>query len=127
MAIPYESKPLPAVSTFPFDITSWRGINKIKGAQADGEMVSCKNMCSDNYPYASPRKPREKLIDEQGIKRIYKVEGDRIYYIDSEDYLCCWEKGVKTILEYKDENDVEKKVKARKCLCTNNYDNTSVF
>ena len=127
MAIPYESKPLPAVTTVDFNVDRWAGVNKIKGSQADYEMADCKNMGSGNFPYASPRKPREKLIDEAGIKRIYKVEDDRVYYIDAEDYLCYWEKGVKTILEYKDENDVEKKVKARKCLCTNNYDNTSVF
>lgn len=127
MAIPYESKPLPAITTVDFNVDRWAGVNKIKGSQADYEMADCKNMGSGNFPYASPRKPREKLIDEAGIKRIYKVEDDRVYYIDAEDYLCYWEKGVKTILEYKDENDVEKKVKARKCLCTNNYDNTSVF
>lgn len=126
MAIPYESKPLPAVSTFPFDITSWRGINKIKGAQADGEMVSCKNMSSDNFPYASPRKPREKLIDEQGIKRIYKVEGDRVYCIDSENYLCFWENGIKSYVTYT-ENETETKIQMADCTCTNNYNKGSVF
>ena len=126
MAIPYEPKPLPAVSTFPFEITNWRGVNKIKGGQAEGEMVNCKNMCSDNFPYASPRKPREKIIDEQGIKRIYKVEGEKVYCIDNENYLCYWENGVKNFVTYT-EDDVDVKIQMAECTCTNNYDKGSVF
>lgn len=126
MAIPYESKPLPAVSTFPFDISAWQGVNKIKGSQAEGEMADCKNMGSGNFPYASPRKPREKLIDEAGIKRIYKVEDDRVYYIDAEDYLCYAENGVKEYVTYT-ENEIETKVQMPGCICTNNYDKGSVF
>lgn len=127
MAIPYESKPLPAVSSFAFDINRWAGVNKIKGSQYDYEMSDCKNMSSDNFPYASPRKPREKLIDEAGIKRIYKVEGDRIYYIDSEDYLCYCENGVKTYLQFKNENEEDVNMYASKVCCANNYDNVSIF
>lgn len=127
MAIPYESKPLPAVSTFPFDIGAWQGVNIIKGAQADGEMAECKNMCSDNFPYASPRKSREKLIDEAGIKRIYKVEGNRVYYIDADNYLCYGENGTKNYVTYKDENEVEQKIQIDECKCTNNYDENSIF
>lgn len=127
MAIPYESKPLPAVSTFGFDITSWRGVNKIKGSQYDGEMADCKNMASENYPYASPRKPREKLIDEQEIKRIYKVENGKVYYIDSSDSLCYVENGVKTNLQYTNDNNELVNMVSRKTCCTNNYDNVSVF
>ena len=123
MAIPYESKPLPAVSTFPFDIGAWRGVNKIKGSQADGEMADCKNMCSDNYPYASPRKPRGKIIDEQGIKRIYKVEGNRVYYIDADDYLCYAENGEKTFVTDSEGN----KIQMPDVKCTNNYDKCSMF
>ena len=88
MAIPYESKPLPAASIMDFNVSQWAGVNKIKGSQADGEMADCKNMCADNFPYASPRKSREKLLDESGIQRIYKVDGNRVYYIDNEGYLC---------------------------------------
>ena len=69
MAIPYESKPLPAVTTVDFNVDRWAGVNKIKGAQSDGEMADCKNMCSDNFPYSSPRKSREKVLDELGIQR----------------------------------------------------------
>ena len=126
MAIPYEPKPLPAVTTVDFNVSRWAGVNKIKGSQADYEMVDCKNMCSDNFPYASPRKSRKKLIDEAGIKRIYKVEGDRIYYIDKDDYLCYLENGEKSYVTYT-ENDVETKVQIADCTCTNIYDEFSVF
>ena len=126
MAIPYEPKPLPTVTTVDFNVSRWAGVNKIKGSQADYEMVDCKNMCSDNFPYASPRKSREKLVDEAGIKRIYKVEGDRIYYIDKDDYLCYLENGEKSYVTYT-ENDVETKIQIADCTCTNNYDNNSVF
>ena len=120
MAIAYESKPLPAVSTFPFDISAWQGVNKIKGSQADGEMADCKNMGSGNFPYASPRKPREKLIDEAGIKRIYKVEDDRVYYIDSENHLCYCENGVKAYVG-------DEKIQIKETTTTNNYDEFTIF
>ena len=126
MAIPYKSNPLPAVSAVAFDIFRWGGVNNTKGAQADYEMSSCKNMASDNYPYASPRKPREKIVDEQGIQRIYKVEGDRVYCIDSENYLCFWENGVKSFVTYT-ENETETKIQMGDCTCTNNYNKGSVF
>ncbi len=127
MAIAYKEEALPPVSSFAFDINRWAGVNKIKGGQYDYEMADCVNMSSDNFPYASPRKPRECLYTEDGIKRIYKVEGDRIYFIDSDDKLAYAENGVKTILSYTDENGVEKYINASNCLCTNNYDRTSVF
>ncbi len=122
VAIPYESKPLPAVSTFPFDIGAWGGVNKTKGAQSDGEMVACKNMASDNYPYASPRRSRELVIADD-VKRIYKVEGDSVYYIDGEDYLCCVADGVKSYVI----NSEDEKIQMSDCICTNNYDGGSVF
>lgn len=118
MAIKFKEETLPSVSTFGFDITRWAGVNTIKGSQYDYEMTDCKNMCSDNFPYASPRKPREKLVDETGIKRIYKVEANRIYFIDSEDYLCYAENGVKSHIE---------NIKMPHCICTNNYDQSTVF
>lgn len=127
MAITYKEEALPAVSTFAFDINRWAGVNKIKGSQYDYEMADCKNMSSDNFPYASPRKPREKLIDEAGIKRIYKVEDGKIYYIDKDDYLCYTEKGVKSYVTYTDENDAEQKIQIKDCECTNIYDSFSVF
>lgn len=127
MAIEYKEEALPAVSTFAFDISRWAGINKIKGGQYDYEMADCQNMSSDNFPYASPRKPREKLIDEDGIKRIYKVEDGKIFYIDSEDYICYSENGVKNYLTYTDDEDAEQKVRMPECNCTNNYDKNSVF
>ena len=126
MAIPYESKPLPSVSAFGFDITSWAGVNKIKGGQGDGEMADCKNMCSENYPYASPRRSREKILDEADVKRIYKVDGNRVYYIDKDDYLCYCENGAKNFITYT-ENETETKIKMGNCTCTNNYDKASVF
>ena len=100
MAIPYEPKPLPAVTTVDFNVSRWGGVNKIKGSQADYEMADCKNMCADNFPYASPRKAREKLLDESGIQRIYKVDGNRVYYIDNEGYLCYTESGAKHYLTH---------------------------
>ena len=122
MSIPYESKPLPAVSTFPFDIGAWGGVNKTKGNQAEGEMADCKNMASDNYPYASPRKPRG-LVIADNVKRIYKVEGDSVYYIDGEDYLCYVADGVKSYVVNAD----NEKIQMADCICTNNYDGGSVF
>lgn len=126
MAIKFKEEALPSVSTFGFDITRWAGVNTIKGSQYDYEMTDCKNMCSDNFPYASPRNPREKLIDEAGIKRIYKVEGNRIYFIDSQDYLCYTEDGVKSYVTYT-ENETETKIQMANCTCTNNYDKGSIF
>lgn len=123
MAISYREEALPPVSTFPFDINRWGGVNKIKGGQQDHEMADCKNMSSRNYPYASPRKPREKLIDEAGIKRIYKVEGNRIYYIDADDYLCYCEKDEKCFVTDSDGNQIQ----MQNVTCTNNYDKCSVF
>ena len=122
MAIPYEPKPLPAVTTVDFNVSHWAGVNKIKGSQADGEMADCKNMCADNFPYASPRKSREKLLDESGIQRIYKVDGNRVYYIDNEGYLCYTESGAKHYLTHS-----EKKIQIKPCSCTNNYDEFSIF
>lgn len=118
MAIAYKEEALPSVSTFGFDITRWAGVNTVKGSQYDYEMADCKNMSSDNFPYASPRKPREKLIDEAGIKRIYKVEDGKVYFIDNEDCLCYVENGVKGYIE---------NLKMPECLCTNNYDKNTVF
>lgn len=127
MAIKYKEEALPAVSTFAFDISRWAGVNKIKGGQYDYEMADCKNMSSDNFPYASPRKPREKLIDEQGIKRIYKVEDDRVYYIDKDDCLCYCENGEKLYLQYEDENGDIKNMTVDDISCTNSYGDTSIF
>ena len=118
MAIAYKEEALPSVATFGFDITRWAGVNTVKGSQYDYEMADCKNMSSHNFPYASPRKPREKLIDEEGIKRIYKVEDGKVYFIDSEDCLCYVENGVKGYIE---------SLKMPECLCTNNYDKNTVF
>ncbi|MBR5518021.1 MAG: hypothetical protein IKV86_03245 [Clostridia bacterium] len=118
MAIPYEQKLLPAASIMDFNVSQWAGVNKIKGSQADYEMADCKNMCADNFPYASPRKSREKVVDESGIQRIYKVEGDKVYYIDAEGYLCYAEKGEKNQI-------TDEKLDFVKC--TNNYDNLTVF
>ena len=126
MAIPYESKPLPAVTTVDFNVDRWAGVNKIKGAQSDGEMADCKNMCSDNFPYSSPRKSREKVLDELGIQRIYKVDGDKVYYIDGDDYLCYTQKGVKGYVTYT-ENGADTKIQMSDCTCTNNYDTNSIF
>ncbi|MBQ7006803.1 MAG: hypothetical protein IJN59_03120, partial [Oscillospiraceae bacterium] len=126
MAIAYESKPLPAVTTLDFNISHWAGVNKTKGAQADYEMADCKNMGSNNYPYASPRASREKVLDEADIQRIYKVEGDKLYYIDGENYLCFSQNGVKGYVTHR-ENEVETKIQMADCGCTNNYDKTTVF
>jgi len=123
VAIPYEPKPLPAINTVDFNVTQWAGVNKIKGSQADYEMSDCKNMSSDNFPYSSPRKAREKLVDEAGIQRIYKVEDDKIYYTDIEDYLCYVENGVKSYVVNAD----NEKIQMKNCICTNNYDETTVF
>ena len=125
MAIPYESKPLPAVTTVDFNVDRWAGVNKIKGAQSDGEMVDCKNMCSDNFPYASPRKSMEKIIFDN-VKRIYRVEGDKVYYIDGDDYICYTQKGVKGYVTYT-ENGADTKIQMSDCICTNNYDKNTVF
>lgn len=127
MAIAYKEESLPAVSTFAFDINRWAGVNKIKGSQYDYEMADCKNMSSDNFPYASPRKPREKVIDEAGIKRIYKVEDGRIYYIDKDDCICYFENGVKSHITFTDNEGIEQKILMSDCTCTNNYDSNTVF
>lgn len=118
MAIKFKEEPLPNVSTFAFDITRWAGVNTIKGSQYDYEMADCKNMSSHNFPYASPRKPREKIYAEDGIKRIYKIDGNKIYFIDSEDYLCYVKDGIKSYID---------NIKMPDCKCTNNYDKNTVF
>lgn len=123
MAIPYESKGLPAISTIDFYVDRWGGVNQIKGYIANWEMANCKNMCADNYPYASPRKSRERVVSEEGIKRIYKVDGNKIYYIDSGDYLCCSDTGVKSFVVGED----GEKIQITSVSCTNNYDNSTVF
>lgn len=127
MAVPYKEESLPAVSTFGFDVNRWAGINKIKGSQYDYEMTDCKNMSSDNFPYASPRKSRECIYSEDGIKRIYKIEDKKIYFIDKDNNLAVLENGTKTLQKYTDENNVENLINVNNCLCTNNYDRTSIF
>ena len=122
MAIPYKEEALPKVSTFPFDISHWAGVNKLDGGQRDYEMSDCTNMSVDNYPYASPRKARNKILDEQGIQRIYKVEGDKVYYIDADGYLAYMENGKKSFV-----NNNESKICMNDCICTNNYDKCTVF
>lgn len=124
MSIAFKEEALPSVSTFGFDITRWAGVNTIKGSQYDYEMTDCKNMCSDNFPYASPRKPREKLIYETGIKRIYKVEDGKVYFIDKEGYLCYSESETKHYVTHSEEKN---KIQIKACSCTNNYDEFSVF
>ena len=128
MAIAYKEEALPKVATFPFDITHWKGVNKIKANRYDHEMADCRNMSVDNYPYASPRKPRKKVVDEQGIKRIYKVENGTIYYIDNSNRLACYNDNIKNMLTYIDEYDgLEKQIEVKESLCTNNYDSNTVF
>ena len=126
MAIQFQEQALPSPKSLAFDITHWGGLNKIKGGQNQNEMADCKNMSSDLYPYASPRKARKKVVSETGIKRIYKVDGDKIYCIDSENRLCYFENGVKTLLKSKfGEN--EEDIYIYNCSCSNNYDDCSVF
>lgn len=127
MAIAYKEEALPKVATFPFDITHWKGVNKIKANRYDQEMADCRNMSVDNYPYASPRKPRKKVVDEQGVKRIYKVDGDTLYYIDKDDCLCFYENGSKTNLQYENENSEMINMNVGNTTCTNNYDGNSIF
>lgn len=127
MAIAYKEEALPVVSSFPFDIGYWEGINKINDAQNDSEMSDCFNMSSDSYPYASPRKKREKVVSEDGIKRIYNISDGYVYYIDKDDYLCRSKNGVKEFVTYKDKDNNIKKFDVSGCVCTSNYDNNSVF
>lgn len=128
MAIAYKEEALPKVAAFPFDITHWKGVNKIKANRYDQEMADCRNMSVDNYPYASPRKPRKKVVDEDGIKRIYKVENDVIHYIDNSDCIACHNGKDKELLTYIDEFDgLEKQIVVNESVCTNNYDSNTVF
>lgn len=122
MAIKYREEALPKVSTFPFDISHWAGVNKLDGGQHDYEMSDCENMSVDNYPYASPRKPRNKILAEEGIQRIYNVEGDKVYYIDKDGYLAYVENGEKVFAL-----NNEGKVNITHCSCTNNYDKGTMF
>lgn len=126
MAIAYKEEALPKVATFPFDITHWKGVNKIKANRYDQEMADCRNMSVDNYPYASSRKPRKKVVDEHGVKRIYKVDGNTVYYIDKDDCLCSFSNGKKEYIIYT-ENEVDNKIVFPFCRCTNNYDDKTVF
>ena len=121
MAIPYEYNKLPEAVGVNFNIDKWAGVNK--RYTNDFEMVDCRNMTSDNYPYASPKKADKKVIAEGGIKRIYKVEGNKIYYIDKDEYLCYGEDGAKNFVTDKDGN----KIQMNNVSCTNNYDGASVF
>lgn len=126
MAIQFQEQALPSPKSLAFDITHWGGLNKIKGGQNQNEMADCKNMSSDLYPYASPRKARKKVVSETGIKRIYKVDGDKIYCIDSENRLCYFENGVKTLLKSKF-GETEEDIYIYNCSCSNNYDDCSIF
>lgn len=123
MAVPYEPKGLPAVTTLDFNVSHWGGVNSTKGYTADYEMVDCKNMGGDNYPYASPKKADKKMIAEDGIKRIYKIDGNKIYYIDKDEYLCFGEDGIKNYVVDKDGN----KIQMNNVSCTNNYDDGTIF
>lgn len=88
MAIEYKASPLPQVQKIPFSVTNWQGYNNIKGSESDGEMVSMKNMSSDNIPFSSPRKSREviasgitnpsKIFDDE--KKIGYISGGNFYY-----------------------------------------------
>ena len=130
MAINYKEEQLPSVSTFPFDISHWGGVNMIKANQYDYEMSDCKNMGVDNYPYASPRKPREHLLNSSFAKRIYKIENGHIYYTHlTFGYLLCYSEsdGTYTPLQYTDENGDTKNILIGDCTCTNNYDKCSIF
>ena len=126
MAIAFQEQALPSPQSLSFDITHWGGLNKIKGGQSQNEMADCKNMSSDLYPYASPRKARKKVVSESGIKRIYKADGEKIYCIDAENRLCCFENGVKTLLKSK-YGETEEQIYIYNCACSNNYDDCSVF
>jgi hypothetical protein len=128
MAIPYEPKPLPAVTTVDFAVDRWAGVNKIKGSQADYEMADCINMSSDNYPYASPKKSAKKV--NGGIwnaVRIYKVEDNKVYYIDPDGELVfadLTDGGMDYVLP---DNITGTPLKLNGCTCTNNYDDVTVF
>ena len=80
MAIKYVEEPLPAQQKLGFNINSFYGVNNT-GTAANGEFVTCKNMTSDCYPYASPREPREVIAS--GIENPQRVLfcGDRLSYI----------------------------------------------
>lgn len=118
-----NSKSLPTVAVMDFNVSRWGGVNKIKGYTADYEMADCTNMCADNYPYASPRKPMKKVVSQEGIKRIYKVDGNGIYYIDSEDYLCFAQGDSKEFVV----DSGGEKIQMSQVVCTNNYDENTVF
>ncbi len=127
MGIKFKEAALPDVSALDFRVDYWDGVNQTRAAQKNSEMANCQNMSIDNFPYASPRKPRQKLVDEQGIKRIYKIEDGKIYCIDSSDRLCYFKDGVKTMLTPKNLNDEEEEAFVYNCFCTNNYDKSSIF
>ena len=88
MAIQYNPKPLPPVQTIPFSVSSWQGLNRIKGSESQGEMVSMRNMSSDSIPFSSPRPSREviatALVNPQNLfnaggKLGYITDGN-LYY-----------------------------------------------
>ncbi len=80
MAINYTPKPLPAQQRLGFNISAFYGVNKT-GTAANGEFIDCRNMSSDNFPYASPREPREVIAS--GIVNPQRLLfcGDRLSYI----------------------------------------------
>lgn len=127
MAVEYKEEVLPAVSSFPFDIGYWEGINKISAAQSDSEMSDCFNMSSDFYPYASPRGKRKRVVSEEGIKRIYNISDGYIYYIDKDDCLCRSKDGVKENITYTDKDGEIRNIEVKECVCTTNYDKNTVF
>ena len=127
MAIEYRQEALPNVSSFPFDVNYWGGVNQVSDAQQDGEMSDCINMSSDSYPYAGPREKRKKILSEDGIKRIYNVSDGYVYYIDKNDLLCRSKNNVRENITYINKDKETKNVKMSDCVCTNNYDNNSMF
>lgn len=84
MAIPYKPQQLPQVQTLNFNIGDWEGLNQVKGKASLGEMVDMQNMTSNNYPYSSPREPRETIAT--GIVNPQKVisAGGKLGYIAGE-------------------------------------------
>ena len=87
MAIQYNPKPLPPVQTIPFSVNSWQGLNRIKGSESQGEMVSTRNMSSDSIPFSSPRPSRETMLsDLVNPQKIFDDENKIGYIADGKFY-----------------------------------------
>lgn len=82
MAIKYTPEALPEPQRINLNVGAFYGLNRT-GAAQEGEFVSCKNMSSDKFPYASPCMPKEVIKSGLIYPKHVLFCGDKLSYIAS--------------------------------------------